>query len=74
MPYRNLYPILPHWLAVAVSRAFGVDLFGGIQLVQFAVTPLLALGLYTFCDWRWKRPLVGIVAAVHTLLICGYRG
>jgi hypothetical protein len=68
VPYRNLYPILPHWLAVAVSRLFGIDLFGGIQLVQFAVTPLLALGVYTFCDWRWKRPLVGVVAAVLFLI------
>ena len=68
VPYRNLYPILPHWLAVAVARLLGVDLLSGIQLVQFAVTPLLALGLYAFCDWRWKRPLVGLVAAVLFLI------
>jgi len=68
VPYRNYYPILPHWLAVAVSRLFGLDLFGGIQLVQFSVTPLLALGIYAFCDLRWKRPLVGIVAAVLFLI------
>jgi hypothetical protein len=68
VPYRNLYPILPHWLAVAVSRLLGIDLLSGIQLVQFAVTPLLALGLYAFCDWRWKRPLVGLVAALLFLI------
>ena len=68
VPYREFYPILPHWLAVAVSRLLGIDLFSGIQLVQFAVTPLLALGLYAFCDWRWQRPLVGLVAAVLFLI------
>jgi hypothetical protein len=68
VPYRNLYPILPHWLAVGVSRGFGLDLFGGMQLVQFAVTPLLAIGIYAFCDWRWKRPAVGIVAALLFLI------
>jgi hypothetical protein len=68
IPYRNLYPILPHWLSVAVSRLFGLDLFSGMQVVEFAVTPLLAIGVYAFCDWRWKRPLVGAVAAVLFLI------
>jgi hypothetical protein len=68
VPYRNFYPILPHWLAVAASRLFGLDLLGGIQLVQFSVTPLLALGIYAFCDLRWRRPLVGIVAAALFLI------
>jgi hypothetical protein len=68
VPYRDLYPILPHWLAIAVSRLLRIDVSSGIQLVQFAVTPLLALGLYAFCDWRWKRPLVGLVAAVLFLI------
>ncbi len=68
VPYRNLYPILPHWFAVAVSRIFGLQLTSAMQLVQFAVTPLLALGVYAFCDWRWKRPLVGIVGALLFLI------
>jgi hypothetical protein len=68
VPYRNVYPILPHWLAVAVSRLFGLDVFQGIQLVQFAVTPLLALGVYAFCDLRRKRPLIGLVAALLFLI------
>jgi hypothetical protein len=66
--YRDLYPILPHWLAVAISRVFGLDLFGGIQVIQFAVTPLMALGLYAFCDLRLRRPLVGIVATLLFLI------
>jgi hypothetical protein len=68
VPYRNLYPILPHWVAVAVSRVFGLQVTQAIQLLQFAVTPLLALGVYAFCDWRWKRPLVGLVAALLFLI------
>jgi hypothetical protein len=68
VPYRNLYPILPHWFAVAISRVFGLDLFGAMQVIQFAVTPLMALGLYAFCDWRLRRPLVGIAAALLFLL------
>ncbi|HKW06060.1 MAG TPA: hypothetical protein VJS19_00675, partial [Candidatus Dormibacteraeota bacterium] len=66
--YRNLYPILPSWLVVALSRVSGLDLFGAVQLIQFAVTPLIALGLYAFCDLRLKRPLVGLVTALLFLL------
>ena len=68
VPYRNLYPVLPHWVAIAISKGFGLDTFGGLQLVQFAVTPIMALGLYAFCDWRLKRPLVGVAAALLFLL------
>jgi hypothetical protein len=66
--YRNIYPVLPSWAAVAVSRLGGLDLFGGLQVVQFAITPLMALGVYAFCDWRLKKPLVGLAASFLFLI------
>ena len=66
--YRDAYPLASHWLAVAISRALSVNLEGGAQVVQFALMPLTALGLYFFFDWRLKRPLAGAAAAVLFLL------
>jgi 6-pyruvoyl-tetrahydropterin synthase related domain len=66
--YREGYPLASHWLAVAASRVFGTDLEGGGQVVQFAVMPLTAIGIYGFFDWRVKRPLTGLVAGLLFLL------
>jgi hypothetical protein len=66
--YREAYPLASHWLAVAASRALSTDLEGGAQVVQFALMPLSALGLYAFFDWRLKRPIAGIVAGFLFLL------
>ncbi|MFI5168480.1 MAG: hypothetical protein ACHQQS_17890, partial [Thermoanaerobaculales bacterium] len=66
--YRDAYPLASHWIAVAVSRVLSVNLEGGAQVVQFGLMPLTALGLYFFFDWRLKRPLAGIAAAVLFLL------
>lgn len=66
--YREAYPLASHWLAVAASRLLSTSLEGGAQAVQFALMPLSALGLFTFFDWRLKRPLAGIVAAVLFLI------
>jgi len=68
IPYREGYPLAAHWMAVAVSRLGGLDLTQGMQLMQFAISPLGALGMYVFCAWRLRRPLAGLVAGVAYLL------
>jgi len=62
VPYHEGYPLAVHWLTVALSRAAHLGLSNAMQLVQFAITPLGALGVYAFCALRLKRPLVGLVA------------
>jgi hypothetical protein len=66
--YRDAYPLASHWIAVAIARVLSVNLEGGAQVVQFAMMPLTALGLYFFFDWRLKRPIAGVAAAVLFLL------
>jgi hypothetical protein len=66
--YREAYPLASHWLAVATSRAFSTNLEGGAQVIQFALMPLTATGLYAFFDWRLRRPIAGVAAAVLFLL------
>ena len=68
LPFREGYPLISHWLAVAASRLDGTNLTGGIQIVDFLVSPLCALGVYAFCDWRLRRPLAGLIAGVLYLL------
>src|ERR1700716_1299131 len=66
--YREAYPLASHWLSVAASRAFSTNLEGGAQIVQFAIMPLSALGVYAFFDWRLRRPVAGIAAAILFLI------
>lgn len=68
IPYREGYPLAAHWLAAAIARLGSTNISGGIQIVQFAISPLGALGVYVFCAWRLHRPLAGLVAAVAYLL------
>jgi len=68
LPYRELYPTLPHWIAVALSRLTGFGLDQALQMVEFSVYPLSALGIFAFFDWRLRRPLAGLVAGVLYLL------
>ena len=68
LPYREGYPLTAHWLAVAAARMGGTNLAGGIQIVDFLVSPICAIGVYVFCDWRLKRPLAGLIAGVLYLL------
>ena len=68
LPYREGYPLISHWLAVAASRLDGTNLTGGIQIVDFLISPACALGVYAFCDWRLRRPLAGLIAGVLYLL------
>jgi hypothetical protein len=68
LPFREGYPLVSHWLAVAASRLDGTNLTGGIQLIDFLVSPLCALGVYAFCDWRLRRPLAGLIAGVLYLI------
>ncbi len=67
-PYREIYPLIPHWLTVAVARLSGSDLSTAIQLVQFFVNPISALGVYAFFDWRIRHPLAGLAAGLLFLL------
>src|ERR1700681_736933 len=66
--YREGYPLASAWLAVAASRVFATNLEGGGQVIQFAVMPLTAIGIYGFFDWRVKRPLPALVAGLLFLL------
>jgi hypothetical protein len=66
--YREGYPLAAHWVAAAVSRVGSFDLPQAMQVVQFALAPLGALGIYVFCAWRLHRPLAGLVAGIAYLL------
>jgi hypothetical protein len=68
IPYREGYPLAAHWIAVAIARAGALDVSKGIQMLEFAITPLGALGIYAFCAWRLRRPLAGLVAGLAYLL------
>jgi hypothetical protein len=68
VPYHEGYPLAVHWLTVAVSRATHLGLTNAMELVQFSITPLCAIGVYAFCALRLKRPLVGLVAGGLYLL------
>ena len=39
-----------------------------MQVVQFAINPLSALGVYGYCAWRLGRPLAGLIGALLYLL------
>ncbi len=66
--YREGYPMVPSWLTVAVAQLNGMSLDHAMQLTQFAINPLCAIGIYAFCAWRWGRPLTGLVAGILYLL------
>jgi hypothetical protein len=66
--YREAYPLASSWLTVAASYAFSTNLEGGAQVIQFALMPSTALGLYAFFDWRLRRPLAGVAAALLFML------
>ena len=68
MPYREGYNLVPAWLAVAVSRLHGVSVQDGLMIVEYLVNPIGALGLFAFCAYRLKQPLVGIVAGTLYLV------
>lgn len=66
--FREGYPLAAHWLTVALSRMANLGLSDAMQAFEFAITPLCALGIYAFCAWRLRRPLVGLTAALLSLL------
>ncbi len=68
IPYREGYPLAVHWLTVAISRATHLGLGEAMQVVQFAINPLCALGVYGFCAFRLKHRLAGVVAGLLYLL------
>lgn len=68
IPYRLGYPLAAHWVAVLAGRLDHVPVGQGMQLVQFAITPLCAIGIYAFCAWRLRSPLAGLVAGFLYLL------
>jgi len=68
IPYREGYPLAAHWTAVAVARAAHLTVADGLQVVEFLVSPLCALGVYAYVAWRLRRPVAGLVAALLYLL------
>ncbi|MFI5287694.1 MAG: hypothetical protein ACHQ4F_15445 [Candidatus Dormibacteria bacterium] len=68
VPYRSIYPLLPHWIAVASARGLGLDVAGGLQVVQFLLQPVCAAGVYLFFALRIRRPIAGFAAAVLYLI------
>jgi hypothetical protein len=66
--YREGYPLVPSWITVAVAHLNDMSLDHAMQLVQFAINPLCAIGIYAYCAWRMGRPLVGLVAGILYLL------
>lgn len=66
--YREGYPLVPSWITVAVAHVNGMSLDHAMQVLQFAINPLCAIGIYAFCAWRWGRPLAGLVAGILYLL------
>jgi hypothetical protein len=68
LSYREGYPLAAHWLVAAMARVAGLETAGALQVVQFLVTPLCALGVYLFCAWRLQRPLAGLAAGLFYLL------
>jgi hypothetical protein len=68
VPYRAIYPLLPHWIAVAAARGFGLDVSGGLQVAEFLLQPVCAAGVYLFFALRVRRPVAGFAAAILYLL------
>jgi hypothetical protein len=68
VPYRAIYPLLPHWIAVAAARGFGLDVSGGLQVAEFLLQPVCAVGVYLFFALRVRRPIAGFAAAILFLL------
>jgi hypothetical protein len=66
--FREGYPLASHWLAVAISHLLSTTLEGGAQVIQFALMPATATGLYAFFDWRLRRPMAGVAAGLLFLL------
>ena len=66
--FREGYPLTAHWLTVGLSRLLHLGLSDAMQVFQFAITPLCALGIYAFCAFRLRRPMVGLVAGLLSLL------
>jgi hypothetical protein len=68
MPYREGYPLAAHWVTALIAWLSGLGSAQAMQVVQFAINPLGALGIYVFCAGRLRRPLVGVVAGFLYLL------
>ena len=68
MSLLHAYPILPHLMVVAVSRASGLTVFQSYHLISFLAFPLTALGIYFFCWLVLRRQTVGLIAGVFYLL------
>ena len=68
MSYREAYPMLPSWLVVAVSEAWGWTTAQAMQAMQFLINPLCAVGLYAFGALRMRNHLVGLAAGLLFLM------
>ncbi len=68
MSYRQGYPLVPSWLVVALARAETWTNSQAMQVIQFLINPLCALGLYAYGAMRMRNPLVGLMAGVLYML------
>ncbi|HEV2953148.1 MAG TPA: hypothetical protein VG015_03555 [Candidatus Dormibacteraeota bacterium] len=68
IPYREGYPLIAHWVTVAVSRNSGLSIGQTMQVLGWGMAPAVAVGVYAFCAWRLQRPVAGLAAAVLSLL------
>lgn len=68
MSYREGYPLVPSWLVVALANANAWTNSQAMQVMQFLINPLCALGLYAYGALRMRNPLVGVVAGILYML------
>ena len=68
MSYREGYPLLPSWLVVALADARHWTNAQAMQVIQFLINPLCALGLYAYGALRMRNPLVGLLAGILYML------
>ena len=62
------YPILPHYLLVAVSRLGQISILQGFRLITFLSFPVTAIGIY-FLGWSmFRKRTVGLIAGLLYLL------
>jgi hypothetical protein len=62
------YPVLSHWLVVALHRLSGLSILQVFRLMSFLAFPLTALGIYVFCWMSLRKQTVGLIAGVFYLL------
>jgi hypothetical protein len=62
------YPVLSHWIVVALHRLSGLSILQVFRLMSFLAFPLTAIGIYLFCWMSLRKQTVGLIAGVFYLL------